>query len=115
MLDLEEDKVVVLPSFEVTQARRKPIKSFWVWAQCFAGYMTTMARVSPECTPGFMSHMLVGLKAFMEVEDPGWHLYGEVFREKMAVTGVKQWGGVDVQVLRKLVGGCQDVMGGHLW
>ena len=54
---------------------------------------------------GFMSHMLVVLKYFMEVEDPGWHLYDEVFREKMAATGVKRWGGVDVQVFQETCGG----------
>ena len=85
VLDLEEDKVVVLPGFEVTQARRRPIKSFWVWVQCFARYMVVMARVSPECMPGFMSHML---KSYMEVDYLGWRLYDEVFKEKMAVTGV---------------------------
>ena len=62
--------------------------------------MAAMARVSPECTPGFMSHMLVVLKSFMEVEDLGWRLYDDVFREKMAATGVKQWGGVDGQVFQ---------------
>ena len=47
VLDLEDDKVMVLPGFEVTQARRMPIKSFWVWVQCFARYTAALASVSP--------------------------------------------------------------------
>ena len=31
-----------------------------------------------------MSHMQVVLKAFKEVDEPGWQLYDEAFREKMA-------------------------------
>ena len=42
---------------------------------------------------------------FFEVEDPGWHLYDEVFREKIVAMGVKQWGGVDVQVFQETCGG----------
>ena len=68
-------------------ARRMPIKPF---CQCFARYTTAMARVSPEYMSGFMSHMSVALKAFMEVQDLGWCIYDEVFRVKMVASGVKQ-------------------------
>ena len=45
------------------------------------------------------------LKAYMEVEDPAWRLYDEAYREKMALTGVKLWPGVDVSVYQKVCGG----------
>ena len=49
-----------------------------------------------------LSHMLTVLKACGEVEDPAWRLYDEMYGEKMASTGVKQWPGMDVQVYQKI-------------
>jgi hypothetical protein len=45
-----------------------------------------------------MSHMLVVLKAAVEVEDVAWHHYDECYRRKMAATGVREWEGIDVQL-----------------
>ena len=71
----DTEKLVVLPGFEVTQARKKPINNIITWVQCFARYTAAMASKFPDCTPGFMSHMLTVLKAYVEVEDPAWRLY----------------------------------------
>ena len=51
-------------------------------------YMVVRARVHARI------HLVV-LKAFMEVEDLGWHPCDEAFREKIAA--VKRWGGVGVK------------------
>ena len=103
--DTETEKLVVLPGFEVAQAKKRPITNIITWVQCFSKYTAAVAQKYPECTPGFMSHMLVVLKAFGEVEEPGWCLYDEAFREKMASMGLKQWPGVDVQVYQETCGG----------
>ncbi len=95
----------VLPGFEVKQARKKPITNILTWVQCFSKYTAAMAQMYPEVTPGFMSHMLVVLKAYSEVEDPAWRLYDEAFREKMAATGARKWAGLDVQVYQEICGG----------
>ena len=50
--------------------------------------------------------MLTVLKACGEVEDPAWRLYDEMYGEKMASTGVKQWPGIDVQVYQEVCVGC---------
>ena len=44
------------------------------------------------------------VKAYLEAEEPGWRLYDEAFREKMAATGVRLCKGVDVQVFQGTCG-----------
>lgn len=46
----DTQKVVVLPGFEVSQARRKPLSDIVSWVQCFARYAAAMAQKYPECT-----------------------------------------------------------------
>ena len=106
-VQVEEDteKLVVLPGFEVSQARKKPITSIAVWSQCFARYTAAMAAKFPDCAPGFMSHLVTVVKAYLEVEEPVWRLYDEVYREKMAATGVKQWKGMDIGLYQEICGG----------
>ena len=100
----ETEKLVVLPGFEVSQTRKKPVSNIILWVQCFARYTAAMAKHFPECTPGFMSHMLTVMKAFREVEDPAWWLYDEAYREKMASTGTRAWPGMDVALYQELCG-----------
>ena len=100
----ETQKIVVLPGFEVSQAKTKPIRDIVTWMNCFCRYTAAMASVHPKCTLGFMSHILTVLKAYVEVEDPAWRLYDVSFREKMAATGVKSWKGMDVQLYQEICG-----------
>lgn len=102
--ELETEKLVVLPGFEVSQTRKKPVANIVMWVQCFAKYTAAMAKHFPDCTPGFMSHMLTVMKAFSEVEEPAWRLYDEAYREKMASTGNRAWLGMDVALYQELCG-----------
>ena len=86
----------MLPGFEVSQARQKPISDFMVWMRCYARFVALVSRKFPSSTPGLMSHMLVVMKAASDMEGLAWRLYDEAFREKMAATGVKEWEGMDV-------------------
>ena len=105
-VQLEEDtEKLVLPGFEVSQARKKPTTSIAVWSQCFARYTAAMAAKFPDCTPGFMSHLVTVVKAYLEVDEPVWHLYDEAYREKMATTEVKQWKGMDIGLYQEICGG----------
>ena len=81
------------------------ITNIITWVQYFSKFTAAVAQKYPECTPGFMSHMLVVLKAFGEVEERGWRLYDEAFREKMASMGLKQWPRVNVHVYQEMCGG----------
>ena len=63
-----------------------------------------MAQHHPDCTMGFMSHMLTVLKAFNDAEHPAWREYNEPFREKMASTGKKSWSGMDITLYQELCG-----------
>ena len=105
-VESDTERLVVLPGFEVSQAKKKPIADILTWVQCFSRYTAAMAKKFPESTPGFMSHMLVVLKAHAEVEEPAWRRYDIAFREKMAATGVRQWLGMDVKVYQEVCGGC---------
>ena len=94
----EMQTLVALPGFELAQPRKKPIDNIITWEQCFSRYTAAMARHFPECTPGFMSHMLTVLKAYNETEFPGWREYDYAFRDKMASTGVRDWTKLDVHL-----------------
>ena len=102
---IECEKLVVLPGLEVAQSRRKPILSILTWVQCYCKYMAAVSLKFPEAVAGMVGHLLVVVKAYLEVEEPGWRLYDEAFREKMAATGVRLWKGVDVQVFQGTCGG----------
>ena len=89
----------------MAQARKKPVVNIVTWMHCYARYTAAMAAAHPTSTPGFMAHMLTVLKAYTEVEDPAWWVYDEAFREKMAATGCKTWGGMDVQLYQEVCAG----------
>ena len=98
------DKLMVLPGFEVAHSRKKPVTDIVTWVQCFSRYTAAMAQSFPDCTPGFMSHMITVLKAYAEVEEPAWWEYDEAFCEKMASTGKRSWKGMDVSLYQELCG-----------
>ena len=86
---IECEKLVVLPGVEVAQSRRKPILSILTWVQCYCKYVAAVSQKFPEAVAGLVGHLLVVVKAYLEVEKPGWRLYDEAFREKMTATGVR--------------------------
>lgn len=89
VLESDTEKLIVLPGFEVSQPRKKPVEDIFTWIQCFSRYTAAMAKEYPECTPGFMSHLLTVMKAYCEAKQPAWQEYDLAFREKMAATGRK--------------------------
>lgn len=101
----DTERLVVLPGFEISQARQKPISNIITWTHCYARYTAAMAAAYPTSMPGFMAHLVTVLKAYTEVEDPAWRLYDEAFREKMAATGCKLWEGMDIQVYQEVCAG----------
>ena len=101
---IECEKLVMLPGLEVVQSRRKPILSILTWVQSYCKYLAAVSQKFPEAVAGMVGHLLVVVKAYLEVEEPGWRLYDEVFRTKMATTGVRLWKGVDVQVFQETCG-----------
>ena len=62
--------------------------------------MAGVSQTFPVAVAGMVGHLLVVVKAYLEVEEPGWRLYDEAFRETMAVTGVRFLKEVDVQVFQ---------------
>ena len=86
---IECEKLVVLPGLEVAQSRRKPILSILTWVQCYCKYVAAVSQKFPEAVAAMVGHLLVVVKAYLEAEEPGWRLYDEAFREKMAATGVR--------------------------
>lgn len=103
-LEDNTDKLMILPGFEVAHSKKKPVTDIITWVQCFSRYTAAMAQSFPDCTPGFMSHMITVLKAYTEVEEPAWWEYDEAFREKMASTGNRSWKGMDVSLYQELCG-----------
>lgn len=102
--DDNADKLMVLPGFEVAHSKKKPVTDIITWMQCFSRYTAAMAQSFPDCTTGFMSHMITVLKAYAEVEEPAWWEYDEAYREKMASTGNRSWKGMDVALYQELCG-----------
>ena len=98
--DPDTERLVVLPGFEISQPK-KPVNNIVTWVQCFSRYTAAMSKHHPECTPGFMSHLVTVLKAYNEAEHPGWQEYDLAFREKMASIGRKDWAGMDVALYQE--------------
>lgn len=46
----DTEKLIVLPGFEVSQPRKKPVEDTFSWIQCFARYSAAMAKEYPKCT-----------------------------------------------------------------
>ena len=105
MLEPDTQRVVVLPGFEVAQAKQKPITDIITWVHCYSRYTAAMATKFPDSTPGLMSHLLTVLRAYSEVEDPAWRLYDIAYREKMAAMGQTIWSGMDVQIYQEVCEG----------
>ena len=68
--DSDTEKLLVLPGFEVCQPRKKPVDDIFSWIQCFSRYTAAMAKEYPQCTAGFMSHLLTVMKAYSEAKHP---------------------------------------------
>ena len=66
----DTEKLIVLPGFEVAQPRKKPVDDIFTWIQCFSRYTAAMAKDHPECTPGYISHLLTVMKAYGEARQP---------------------------------------------
>lgn len=98
----DTEKLIVLPGFEVSQPRKKPVDDIFTWIQCFSRYTAAMAKEYPDCTPGFLSHLLTVMKAYCEAKQPAWQEYDVAFREKMAATSKKDWTGMDVSLYHEL-------------
>ena len=110
--ETETKKLVVLPGFEVAQAKKRPITNIITWVQCFTKFTAAVAQKYPECTPGFMSHMLVVLEAFGEVEEPGWRLYSRRHKkvpvpyscyDRKTLCSVKRYDPITVQIVITVV------------
>ena len=69
--DSDTQRLVVLPGFELAQAKQKPINNIFMWATCYARYVAALAKEHPSSTPGLMAHLMTVLKTYMEVEEPG--------------------------------------------
>lgn len=98
----DTQRLVVLPGFEVAQAKQKPIGDIITWTHCYARYTAAMSTKFPRCTGGFMAHLVTVLKAYTEAEEPAWRLYDEAFREKMAATGCREWPGMDIHLYQEV-------------
>ena len=57
----DTDMLIVLPGFEVSQPRKKPVDDIFTWIQCFSRYIAAMAKESKQ---------------------PAWQEYNVAFREK---------------------------------
>ena len=58
MLESDMQKVVVLPGFEVAQAKQNPIMDISPGYTAYSRYTAAMATKFPDCTPSLMSHLL---------------------------------------------------------
>lgn len=104
-MDSETERLIILPGFEVAKARNRPVVDIMQWIQCYSRYVAGMAEKFPDAVPGLMSHLMIVVKAFVEVEEPAWRQYDEFFREKMAATGVRMWKGMDIGLYQEVCGG----------
>ena len=75
----DTEKLIVLPGFEVSQPRKKPVDAIFTWIQCLSRYTAAMAKEYLGCTPGFMRHLLIMMKAYCEAKQLAWQEYEVAF------------------------------------
>ena len=103
----DQQKLLVLPAhgFQVSKAKRKPIKELNTWIQCFAVYIGVMAGKHPSAVPEMLAYMLTIMKAAREYEDPTWILYDLAYRDKAAATKNRTWSQIDVGLYNQIFTG----------
>ena len=59
---------------------RKRVQDIDVWLQCYAVFVSVMARHSPETVPELMAYMVNIIRASQEYEGSAWAAYDAAFR-----------------------------------
>ena len=62
-----------------------------VWAQCFALYVSVMAKEYPEYISELMAYMCTIIRASQEYENSAWVAYDSAYHQQAAATDNKQW------------------------
>ena len=103
----EQQKLLVMPAygFQVSKARKKPIKELNTWVQCFLVYMAAVASKHPSALSEMVAYMLTIMKAAQEFEDPAWILYDVAYRDKAAATGNQRWSQIDTGLYNQVFTG----------
>ena len=57
---IECEKLVVLPSVEVAQSRRKPSLSILTWVQCYGKHVAAVSQKFPEAVAGMVGSFIGG-------------------------------------------------------
>jgi len=70
---------------------RRRVQDLNVWLQCFAVFVTVVARSSPGAVPGMMAYMVSIIRASQEYEGGAWTTYDAGFRRQAATTGLQEW------------------------
>jgi len=103
----DQQKLLVMPAhgFQVSKARKKPIKEINTWVQCFVVYMVAVAKKHPSALSEMVAYMLTIMKAAQEFEDPAWILYDAAYRDKAAATNTKTWSQIDTGLYNQIFTG----------
>ena len=65
--------------------QRMKVKSqqITVWAQCFALYVSVMAKEYPECVSELMAYMCTIIHTSQEYENSAWVAYDSAYRQQL--------------------------------
>ena len=62
-----------------------------VWSQCFALYVSVMAKTYPKCVSELMANMCTIIHASQEYEDSAWVAYDTAYGQQAAATQNRHW------------------------
>lgn len=70
---------------------RKRVQDISAWLQCYAVFVSVVARSNPEAVPELMAYMAGIIRASQEFEGSAWSGYDAAFRRQAAATGQREW------------------------
>ena len=71
------------PRLEQMKAKSQQIT---MWTQCFALYVSVIAKEYPECVSELMAYMCTIIRASQEYENSAWVAYDSAYRQQAAAT-----------------------------
>ena len=77
---------------------RKRVQDIEVWLQCYAVFVSVVARDSPETVPELMAYMVNIIRASQEYEGSAWSAYDAAFRRQAATTGHREWSKINTSL-----------------
>ena len=95
MVELLPERLDTANSEDAKLKRKKRSLSILEWLQCYAVYVTVVARKQPECLTDLMGYQSLIIEANMKYKNDCWIGYDRRFRQQAASCPHTPWSTID--------------------